>query len=167
MIVKLNKSYFKKNKDQIILLLEEIQFISRDFASRIYEEALNDFNLYSEYSFAYILGNTPGGIALAGSTGNHVFNKKTCEVKYLSVNSRLRGRGIASSLIKKIKSECRGHFDYLYLTVYENNRRAITFYKKMGFSPYILNGKPQIVLRDAGTPIEHTDICMFCSIDRM
>jgi len=54
--------------------------------------------------------------------------------------------------------------EILYLTVYENNSRAIAFYKKMGFSRYILNSKPQNVLLDAGTSNEHTDICLICNL---
>ena len=54
--------------------------------------------------------------------------------------------------------------EILYLTVYENNSRAIAFYKKMGFSRYILNNEPQNVIRDGDTPIEHIDICFICNL---
>ena len=41
---------------------------------------------------------------------------------------------------------------------------ARSIYKKMGFSRYILNSKPQNVLLDAGTSNEHTDICLICNL---
>jgi GNAT superfamily N-acetyltransferase len=164
MIVKLRKNYFKKYENRIILLLMGIQFISYDYAESICEDIRNNINLYTDYSFLDIEGDKLLGIIIASPVKHHILNKKTCEIKYLSVNPDCRGRGIASSLIEAIKKKCSGSFDYLYLTVYENNSGAIEFYKKMGFSPLMLNDKPQTVVRDKGTPIEHTDICMICDL---
>jgi len=161
MIVKLNKSYFDKYRNQIILLLSNIQFISNEFACSICKGIRNDFYSYSNYSFLYIENDILLGMVLAKPIGSYIFNKSTCEVKYLSVNSDFKGKGIASSLVEHLKMKCSKSFDYLYLTVYENNSRAITFYKKMGFSRYILNNKPQNVLRDGDTPIEHIDFVLF------
>jgi len=164
MIIELNKSYFTKYRNQIILLLLNIQFISNEFACSIYKEIQNDFYSYSNYSFLYIEDDILLGIILAKPIGSYVFNKNTCEIKYLSVNSDFMGKGIASSMVKHLKMKCSKSFDYLYLTVYENNKRAIAFYKKMGFYRYILNDKPQNVIRDKDTPIEHTDICLICNL---
>jgi len=164
MIIKLNKSYFTAYRKQIILLLLNIRFISDEFARSICKEIQNDFYSYSNYSFLYIENDILPGIILAKPIGSYVFNKNTCEVKFLSVNPDFKGKGIASSLIKHLKMKCSKSFDYLYLTVYENNSRAIAFYKKMGFSRYILNNKPQNVLLDADTSNEHTDICLICNL---
>ena len=164
MIIELNSNYFNKYINQIILLLLNIQFISKEFAHRICKEIQNDFHSYSNYSFLYIENDILLGIILAKPIGSYVFNKNTCEIKYLSVNPDFKGKGIAASLVKRSKMKCSKSFDYLYLTVYENNKRAIAFYRKMGFSPYILNNKPQKVLLDAGTSIEHTDICLIYNL---
>jgi len=164
MIIKLNKSYFTAYRNQIILLLLNIQFISDEFARSICEEIQSDFYSYSNYSFLYIENGILLGMVLAKPVGGYVFNKNTCEIKYLSVNSDFKGKGIVSSLIEHLKMKCSKSFDYLYLTTYENNSRAIAFYKKMGFSRYILNNKPQNVLFDAGTSNEHTDICFICNL---
>jgi len=160
MIVKLSKNYFNKYINQIILLLTNIQFISYEFAKSICEDIRNNINEYTGYSFIYIKEDKLLGIIIASPLKHHILNKKACEIKYLSVNSDFRGRGVASSLVEAIKKECSGCFGYLYLTVYENNSGAIEFYKKMGFSPFMLNNKTRTVVRDKGTPIEHTDICM-------
>lgn len=167
MIVKLSKNYFNKYINRIILLLLNIQFISYEFAENICEEIRNNFNLYSGCSFLCIERDTLLGIIIARSAENCILNKNVCEIQYLSVKSDFKRKGIASSLIEHLKKRCRGHFDCLYLTVYENNPEAIEFYEKMGFSRYILNNKPQIVLRDAGTSIEHKDICMTCDLTGM
>lgn len=164
MIIKLNKSYFNKYRNQIILLLLDIQFISDEFARSICKEIQNDFYSYSNYSFLYIENDILLGIILAKPIGSYVFNKNTCEVKFLSVNPDFKGKGIASSLIEHLKMKCSKSFDYLYLTVYENNARAIAFYKKIEFSRYIINNQPQNVLLDAGTSNEHTDICLICNL---
>jgi len=164
MVIRLNKSYFTEYRNQIILLLLNIQFISNEFACSIYKEIQNDFYSYSNYSFLYIEDDILLSIILAKPIGNYVFNKNTCEIKFLSVNPDFKGKGIASSLIEHLKMKCRKSFDYLYLTVYEKNSRAIAFYKKMGFYRYIINKRPQNVLRDEDTSIEHTDICLICNL---
>lgn len=164
MIVKLDKNYFNEYINQIILLLLNIQFISNEFAHRICKEVKDDFCFYSNYSFLYIENDVLLGVILAKPIGSYVFNKNTCEIKYLSVNPDFKGKGIAASLVKRLKMKCSKSFDYLYLTVYENNGRAIAFYKKMGFSPYILNNQPQNALHDIGTSIEHTDICLIYNL---
>ena len=164
MIIKLNKSYFTAYRNQIILLLLNIQFISNEFACSICKEIQNDFYSYSNYSFLYVENDILLGIVLAKPIGSYIFNKNTCEVKYLSVNPDFKGKDVASSLIEHLKMKCSKSFDYLYLTVYGNNSRAIAFYKKMGFSRYIINKKPQNVLRDGDTSIEHTDICLICNL---
>jgi len=164
MIIELNKSYFTTYRNQIILLLLNIQFISNEFACSIYKEIQNDFYSYFNYSFLYIENDILLGVILAKPIGSYVFNKNTCEIKFLSVNPDFKGKGIASSLIEHLKIKCSKSFNYLYLTVYENNSRAIAFYKKMGFSRYILNNQPQNVLLDVDTLNEHTDICLICNL---
>ncbi|MDD5601166.1 MAG: N-acetyltransferase [Actinomycetota bacterium] len=164
MIVKLSKSYFNKYVNRIIFLLMNIQFISYEFAESICEDIYNNINLYSDYSFLYIDRDIPLGIIIASPLKHNILSKKACEIKYLSVNPDFSGRGIASSMVGHLKKKCSGYFDYLYLTVYENNSGAIEFYKKMGFSLFMLNGKLQTVVRDPGTRIEHTDICMTCDL---
>jgi GNAT superfamily N-acetyltransferase len=164
MIVKLSKNYFNKYINRIILLLMSIQFISYDFAESICEDIRNNINLYTGYSFLSIEGDKLLGIIMTSPLKHHILNKKACEIKYLLVNPDFRGRGIASSLVEHLKKKCSDYFDYLYLTVYENNPGAIEFYKKMGFSPCMLNDKLQTVVRDKDTPIEHIDICMICDL---
>ncbi len=164
MITELNKDYLDKYKNQIVLLLRNIKFISDEFANRIYKEVQDDFNLYSRYSFLYIKNDILMGMVLAKPLGNYAFGKKTCEIKYLTVNRDCMGKGVASSLVENLKEKCRKSFDYIYLTVYKNSKRGIAFYKKMGFIRYIVNNKPQNVLRDGGTPIEHTDICFVLNL---
>ncbi|MEA2016609.1 MAG: GNAT family N-acetyltransferase [Actinomycetota bacterium] len=164
MITKLNKKYLYKHKNQFISLLKNIKFISEDFAGRIYEEVKTDIDLYSDYSFLYINNNILKGMILAKPVGNYVFGKKTCEVKYLTVSRDCMGKCVASSLFDNLKNKCEKPFDFIYLTVYKNNKRGIAFYRKMGFIRYIVNNEPQIVIRDGGTPIEHTDICFFLNL---
>jgi len=164
MIFKLDKNYLSKHKNQFISVLMNIRFISEDFASSIYEEVKTDIDHYSIYSFLYFKNNILKGLILAKPVGNYVSGKKTCEVKYLALDSDCCGKDVASSLVEHLKDECRGAFDYIYLTVYENNKRGIAFYRKMGFVRYIVNNEPQIVIRDGGTPIEHIDICFVLNL---
>ena len=81
MIIELNKSYFTTYRNQIILLLLNIQFISNEFACSTYKEIQNDFYSYSNYSFLYIENDILLGIILAKPIGSYVFNKNTCEIK--------------------------------------------------------------------------------------
>lgn len=164
MIVKLNKNYLKKYLNRITLLLMNIRFISYEFAEKICEKIGNDINKYSDNSYLYIKGDTIAGMIIAKPAGNNISGKNTCEVEYLSINPDYKGQGIASSLVDHLKKKCNGSFDCIYLTVYENNSGAIAFYEKMGFSPYMLNGKLQTVICDGDTSIEHTDICMVCDL---
>jgi ribosomal protein S18 acetylase RimI-like enzyme len=164
MIVKLDKNYLGEYKNQFISVLMNIKFISEEFAGKIYEEVKTDIDHYSTYSFLYFKNDVIKGMILAKPVGNYIFGKKTCEVKYLALDRDCRGKNVASSLFGRLKDECRETFDYIYLTVYENNGRGIAFYKKMGFTRYIVDNEQQIVIRDGGTPIEHTDICFFLKL---
>jgi len=147
-----------------MLLLLNIQFISYEIADSICEEIRKDIDLYSSCSFLYIENDILFGMLIARSIGEYVPNKNTCEIKYLSVNPDFKRKGIASSLVEYLKNGCGSYFDCIYLTVCEKNSKAIAAYEKMGFSRYIVDGKPQVVLRDEGTSNEYTDICMICDL---
>lgn len=54
----------------------------------------------------------------------------TAYVHYLLVTPEYQGRGIASELLKMVKSKYR---DYLYLILIAENPPLIEFYKKNGF----------------------------------
>jgi ribosomal protein S18 acetylase RimI-like enzyme len=64
------------------------------------------------------------------------YHKSKClEIESLGVTTRYRSRGIGSQLIQKcLELAKKMRFQKVYLNSYFKNKRAISFYKKNGFS---------------------------------
>jgi ribosomal-protein-alanine N-acetyltransferase len=64
-------------------------------------------------------------------------NRKIGFITDVSVNIEYKGHGIASNLIKQVKSHAlRNNIETLALEVYHENIKAINFYNKHGFTTY-------------------------------
>ncbi|HLZ11666.1 MAG TPA: GNAT family N-acetyltransferase [Candidatus Acidoferrum sp.] len=65
-----------------------------------------------------------------------IVRAREMELLNLAVGPNWRRRGYASGLLTAAVTECREHrFESVYLEVRESNERALSFYKKHGFSP--------------------------------
>jgi [ribosomal protein S18]-alanine N-acetyltransferase len=65
-----------------------------------------------------------------------IVRAREMELLNLAVGPNWRRRGYASGLLGAAIDECRKHrFESVYLEVRESNERALSFYKKHGFSP--------------------------------
>jgi diamine N-acetyltransferase len=60
---------------------------------------------------------------------------KPAEIQRIYVEQRWQGKGIAQVLMSRLlAAAARGGADQLWLGVWENNPRAITYYRKVGFT---------------------------------
>lgn len=159
-IKSLNLYMLLSRQKEIRDVLTNIKYLSPRLALKIVFKVFFKLAKFKTYSFLVFDKDRVVGVLFGKPFKNLVFGKAACEIKYLSVGPEYKGVGVANKLVEKFESRCLSRFSYAYLTVYENNLRAIVFYKKQGFEEYILNGELQTVLFDRGTASEHIDICM-------
>jgi ribosomal protein S18 acetylase RimI-like enzyme len=70
-----------------------------------------------------------------GSAPPCVPGTKRAEIQRIYVDQRWHGKGIAQALMSQmLTAAMRGSADHIWLGVWENNLRAITFYRKYGFN---------------------------------
>lgn len=51
------------------------------------------------------------------------------------VDRRSRGHGVGTALVERALEECRGRFEQVRLSVFEDNERAKRIYRRAGFRP--------------------------------
>jgi ribosomal protein S18 acetylase RimI-like enzyme len=100
------------------------------------EKILQDFNLGSViYLLGEINGETIGYIKLnQGHTEPSVFAKNPIELEKIYLHKNFHGQGFGKQLMDEAirLAQSFGH-DKLWLGVWENNTKAIQFYKSYGF----------------------------------
>lgn len=61
---------------------------------------------------------------------------QACELRQLYVVEEMKGQGVAQALMAWVIDRARDkRADYLYLSVFTENHRALRFYEKYGFEP--------------------------------
>jgi len=78
---------------------------------------------------------------IIGCGGIKRLTEQEALLKRFYVSKEFRGRGLADSIMEKIKSFARqNNYSFIVLDVFQNNSRAQRFFEKQGFS--VFNPKP-------------------------
>lgn len=92
-------------------------------------------NTYSEFYFAHLNDNVIGYLKLNfGQSQTELKDSKALEIERIYVLKEFHGKNVGQLLYEKaIHIAEQSKADYVWLGVWEENPRAISFYKKNGF----------------------------------
>ncbi|WP_336518191.1 GNAT family N-acetyltransferase [Pollutibacter soli] len=109
------------------------KYIDENFSFKKLTEELNDEN--AEFYFARLDGVPVGYLKLNyGKSQTEMKMENALEIERIYVVSEYHGKGIAQFLYNKAMERGRDkNADYIWLGVWEENHRAIRFYKKNDF----------------------------------
>jgi diamine N-acetyltransferase len=108
-------------------------YLEEAFAKEKLAAELNNKN--SEFYFAILDNNTIGYLKLNfGASQTELQNDKALEIERIYVLKEFHGKSVGQLLYDKaIEIAKLKNVDYVWLGVWEENPRAINFYKKNGF----------------------------------
>ena len=109
------------------------QYLSESFATEKLTNELNNEN--SAFYFAYYQNNVIGYLKVNfGDSQTEIKDEKTLEIERIYVLKEFHGQKVGQMLYEKaLEIAKQNNSVYLWLGVWEENRRAIAFYKKNGF----------------------------------
>lgn len=97
----------------------------------------NLLNPYIQYYAAYNEKGDCGYIKLLDDVQAEGLEGRVMELEKIYVRQWAQGSGVASLLMNKaIELGRKQGYDYLFLGVWQENKRALAFYKKMGFEVF-------------------------------
>ena len=134
------------------------QYLQNGFTTEKLTSELNDEN--SEFYFATLNSNVVGYLKLNfGQSQTELKDDKALEIERIYVLKEFHGKKVGQILYEKAMQIARQKkADYVWLGVWEENPRAINFYKKNGFVEF---DKHIFKLGDD----EQTDIMMKLQLD--
>jgi ribosomal protein S18 acetylase RimI-like enzyme len=129
------------------------KYLEEGFSIEKLTSELNNHD--SHFYFAEIDNNVIGYLKLnLGSSQTELKNNKALEIERIYVLKEFHGRRIGQLLYEKaIQTAMLASAEYVWLGVWEENPRAISFYKKNGFVEF---DKHSFILGDD----EQTDLMM-------
>jgi ribosomal protein S18 acetylase RimI-like enzyme len=109
------------------------KYLEEGFSIEKLTTELNDKN--SEFYFAILDNNVIGYLKLNfGQSQTELQDDKALEIERIYVSKEFHGKNVGQLLYKKaIQIAREKKADYVWLGVWEENPRAINFYKKNGF----------------------------------
>jgi len=109
------------------------QYLGKSFSTEKLTAELNDKN--SEFYFAKLNDEVIGYLKLnTGSSQTEIKGENALEIERIYVSKDFHGKKVGQILYNKaIEVAKEKSVDYIWLGVWENNLRAIGFYKKNGF----------------------------------
>lgn len=109
------------------------KYINEGFSKDKLTSELNDEN--TEFYFATFNGNVIGYLKLNfGQSQTELKDDKALEIERIYVLKEFHGKKVGQILYEKaVEIAKRKNSDYVWLGVWEENPRAIQFYKKNGF----------------------------------
>jgi diamine N-acetyltransferase len=109
------------------------KYLEEGFSKEKLTEELNDKN--TEFYFAQLDGNIIGYLKLNfGPSQTELKDDKALEIERIYVLKEFHGKHVGQLLYEKaIQVARQKNADYVWLGVWEENPRAIHFYKKNGF----------------------------------
>lgn len=112
------------------------QYLETSFATEKLHAELNDRN--SEFYFAKLDHKVIGYLKLnTGSSQTEMKGDDALEIERIYVSKDFHGKKVGQALYDKaIAIAKEKNADYVWLGVWENNRRAISFYRKNGFKEF-------------------------------
>ena len=109
------------------------KYLDEGFSHEKLSDELSDDN--AEFYFARIHDNVIGYLKLnAGQSQTELKDEKALEIERIYVLKEFHGKKVGQLLYEKAIHIAKQHnADYVWLGVWEENPRAINFYKKNGF----------------------------------
>jgi ribosomal protein S18 acetylase RimI-like enzyme len=109
------------------------KYLNEGFSVEKLTAELNDKN--SEFYFASIANKVIGYLKLNfGQSQTELKDEKAFEIERIYVLKEFHGKNVGQGLYEKaIQIARQTNADYIWLGVWENNSRAVSFYKKNGF----------------------------------
>lgn len=109
------------------------KYLDEEFSTEKLTAELNDTN--SEFYFAILGNNVIGYLKLNfGQSQTELQDDKALEIERIYVLKEFHGKNVGQSLYEyAIQKARQKNADYVWLGVWEENPRAIKFYKKNGF----------------------------------
>lgn len=109
------------------------EYLEKSFSTKKLTAELNDEN--SEFYFAKLDNEVIGYLKLnTGSSQTEIKGENALEIERIYVSKDFHGKKVGQILYNKaIEIAKEKEVDYVWLGVWENNLRAIGFYKKNGF----------------------------------
>lgn len=109
------------------------QYLEKSFSTEKLTAELSDEN--SEFYFAKLDDEVIGYLKLnTGASQTEIKGENALEIERIYVSKDFHGKKVGQTLYNKaIKVTREKNVDYVWLGVWENNLRAIGFYKKNGF----------------------------------
>jgi ribosomal protein S18 acetylase RimI-like enzyme len=112
------------------------KYLDESFTIEILSEELNNVN--SQFFFA-LVDNEPVGYLKVniGAAQTELKDDGGMELQRIYVLQDYHGKSVGQALFEKAKSlAIEGGYPYLWLGVWEENQRALNFYRKNGFLPF-------------------------------
>jgi ribosomal protein S18 acetylase RimI-like enzyme len=112
------------------------EYLEKEFSIKKLKVELNDQN--SEFYFAELKNKTIGYLKINfGYAQTEIAGENTLEIERIYVLKEFLGNKVGQLLYEKaIKIAKQKDVDYVWLGVWEENPRAIRFYKKNGFEDF-------------------------------
>jgi diamine N-acetyltransferase len=109
------------------------KYLNERFSVKKLTAELKDKN--SEFYFALLANNAIGYLKLNfGQSQTELMDDKALEIERIYVLKEFYGKNVGQILCEKaIQIARQTYVEYIWLGVWENNLRAISFYKKNGF----------------------------------
>ena len=112
------------------------KYLDESFTIEKLTEELNNKN--SQFFFALVDDNPVGFLKVnIGAAQTELKDGDGMELQRIYVLQDYHGRSVGQALFEKAKSlAIEGNYPYLWLGVWEENHRALNFYRKNGFVPF-------------------------------
>ena len=112
------------------------KYLDESFTIEKLTEELNNKN--SQFFFALVDDNPVGFLKVnIGAAQTELKDGDGMELQRIYVLQDYHGRSVGQVLFEKAKSlAIEGNYPYLWLGVWEENHRALNFYRKNGFVPF-------------------------------
>lgn len=112
------------------------KYLDDGFSTKKLTTELTDENTL--FYFAEIDGKTIGYLKVNyGESQTEIKDKNALEIERIYVLKEFHGKKVGQTLYDKaIELAKKGNMDYVWLGVWEENSRAINFYKKNGFEAF-------------------------------
>lgn len=109
------------------------KYLQEEFSEEKLSEELN--TEHAEFYFARYRGDIIGYLKVNfGPAQTELQDDKALEIERIYVSKEFQGKRVGQALYEKALELARArHADYVWLGVWEENTRAIRFYKKNGF----------------------------------
>lgn len=125
------ETYAAGNKEEDML-----KYLDEEFDRKKLKAELTDNN--SEFYFAIIEDQIVGYLKVnSGKSQTDLKDEKSLEIQRIYVLEAFQGMKIGKALYQKaLEVAKKKELDYLWLGVWEENLKAIQFYKKIGFEAF-------------------------------